>query len=529
MPQPLPSFGLLRDHLIFQASSTPNAEAAVLGDRAYSYAELLRAVDDLAKAFIAAGILPGDRVATLQSPHPDFLTSFLAATAIGAIWVGLNPRHRIQELTHVMTDSAPAILLTRSRIGDRDYAGDIAALSTICPSLTQIVLFDGEPPIDGATNYAAFVAAGQAISDDALSARHTANDPAAPCLIVYTSGSTGKPKGALLSQRAIIAFSIEQNRIWPVMPIRVLNFLPINHIGCVVDMSVPCLIAGGTLIFMEHFDAGESVAMVERQRLTAMMSVPSVFALQMAEPGFATTDHGSIQLAIWEGAAIPAPILDTLLDIAPLAATNYGLTEALAVTVTEPTRDRDVLLNSVGFPFPNAEIRLVDDQGQDAGDGDAGEIWVRSPYLFLGYWRQPEATRAAFTEDGFFRTGDLAERRPDGRLRIVGRLKEMYKSGGYNVYPREIEAAIEAHPAVAIAAVVPVPDPLWQEVGIAYVVLKAPAAEADILAWCRERLANYKIPKACIIAETLPLLPIGKVDRVALRAHAAGRSGEAGR
>jgi acyl-CoA synthetase (AMP-forming)/AMP-acid ligase II len=179
------------------------------------------------------------------------------------------------------------------------------------------------------------------------------------------------------------------------------------------------------------------------------------------------------------------------------------------------------LADSVGRPIAGLDIRLARADGETAEDSTAGEVQVRSPYNLLGYWNRPDATAAAFTTDGFFRTGDLAIRTADGRYKLVGRLSDMYKSGGYNVYPREIEQALETHPAVAVAAVVAVPDPLWQEVGIAYVVLKAAATAAAIEAHCRTRVAGYKVPKRFVIESELPLLPIGKVDKRALRERAA--------
>jgi len=193
-----------------------------------------------------------------------------------------------------------------------------------------------------------------------------------------------------------------------------------------------------------------------------------------------------------------------------------------AITVTEPTDDLDVLANSVGYPLKGVEIRLVDVVGQPVGVGVPGEIQTRSRFNFLGYWGRPEATTQALTRDSFFKTGDLGEWRADGRVRIVGRIKEMYKSGGYNVYPREVELALEAHPAVAVAAVVAIPDPLWQEVGVAFVAPRAPVTPAELEAYCRQRLANYKVPKRIVIETDLPLLPIGKVDKRALKARADG-------
>jgi acyl-CoA synthetase (AMP-forming)/AMP-acid ligase II len=214
---------------------------------------------------------------------------------------------------------------------------------------------------------------------------------------------------------------------------------------------------------------------------------------------------------------MPAEMIARLRQIKPRLATNYGLTETCsAATILPPTADLDQLANSVGGAFPGVEIRLADENGAPVPDGTPGEVQVRSPCNMLGYWNNEAATEAAFTADGYLRTGDLAVRRPDGLYRIVGRIKEMFKSGGYNVYPREVEAALEAHPAVALAVVVSRPDPLWQEVGIAFVVPRAAVDAGDLEAWVRERLANYKIPKRIVITHDVPLLPIGKVDRRAL-------------
>jgi acyl-CoA synthetase (AMP-forming)/AMP-acid ligase II len=219
---------------------------------------------------------------------------------------------------------------------------------------------------------------------------------------------------------------------------------------------------------------------------------------------------------------MPSQTLRELRSLLPRLATNYGMTETTsAITVLEPTDDEDALANSVGSAFPGVEIRLADAQDREVPVGEEGQVLVRSAQNMLGYWRNAEATQAAFTADGFFRTGDLAVRRSDGRYRLVGRLKEMFKSGGYNVYPREIEAAIEAHPAVDRAAVVPAQDPLWQEVGVAFIVCKTSVAEADLRTWCLERLANYKVPKRFVFRSSLPLLPIGKVDKTELRRLAA--------
>jgi acyl-CoA synthetase (AMP-forming)/AMP-acid ligase II len=245
--------------------------------------------------------------------------------------------------------------------------------------------------------------------------------------------------------------------------------------------------------------------------------------MQCELDGFDKLDLSAVQLIAWGGASMSEPLIGRLSHICPRLTTNYGMTESGGtITSVDPTKDVDVLAHSVGFANPGIEIRLADPEGNEVLPGIAGEVQLRSPCNFLGYWRHD--ARDAFTADGFFRTGDLALQRPDGRFRLVGRLSEMYKSGGYNVYPREIEAVLESHPSIARAAVVSVAHPLWQEVGVAYVVTAAPVTASQLEDYCRTQLAAYKIPKRILMLNDLPLLPIGKVDKSALRDRAAAFS-----
>lgn len=521
IPSP-PLLPRISDYAAWQAEHRPEAEALVLSDKRVSFRELHESVEALARALVAAGVGKGDRVATLQTPHPDYLTAFLATASIGAIWVGLNPRYRLGELAHVVTDAEPSVLITRTTIDDRRYQDEIEALREGAASLRCVVAFDGEPLVDGVEQMSDFLARGLTTTDAQLASARADCGGRDPCLIVYTSGSTGTPKGALLTHDAMARFCLEQNRLWPVEPYRSVNYFPINHVGCVIDCTLPCLLAGGTQFFMEQFDPAECLALMERERVTLWGSVPSVFLMQLSLPDFDRYDLSAVQLIVWEGAAMPQEQIEQLQRIQPRMATNYGMTETTsAITALAPTEDVEILSGSVGEAFPDVEIRLADGEGNPVATGMAGEVQTRSPYNLLGYWRRPDATEEAFTADGFFRTGDLAIQRTDGRYCIVGRLKEMYKSGGYNVYPREVESAIEAHPAVMQAAVVAASDPIWQEVGVAYVEPCADVSVADLEAHCRARLANYKIPKRFVIEPNLPLLPIGKIDKVALTRRAA--------
>ncbi len=515
-----PALPRIADYVGWYAERTPDAEAIVLGETRVSYAQLHARVESLARALLAAGVEVGDRVATLQTPSPDYFIAYLAATSVGAIWLGLNTKYRRDELVYVVNDCQPKLLLTRMQVGDRRYDAEIAALRAAA-DIAVIAGYDGSDPDAGIEPFDSFVARGTGVSDDELAARRALVGGRQACVLVYTSGTTGKPKGAVLQQQGIVEFSIEQARIWPVEPLRELNFFPINHVGCTVDLATPCLVTGGTTIFMEHFDAAESLDIIEREKVTFWASTPSVFTMQLAELDKRARDLSAVQLICWEGAAIGSDVLDRLMAICPSLCTNYGQTESTgAMTGVAPTSDRDILLNSVGPAFPGVELRLVDGEGHDVPDGTPGEVLARSPYSFIEYWNRPEASAEAYTADGFLRTGDLAVRRPDGCYRIVGRIREMYKSGGYNVYPREVEIVFEDHPAVSEAVVVAIPDAKWQEVGVLYVTVHQAITTEELMHYARDKLANYKLPKRIHIEREFPLLPVGKVDRTALRNRA---------
>lgn len=502
------------------AMRSPRAVAVLDDHGATTYQDLAEEVDRIAKALIASGVKKGDRVATLQTPHIEFLTTFLATVSIGAIWLGLNPKYQSGELDYVVSDAEPKVILACSRVGARDYAADLRRWSGGVASVKYVVSF-GPSASSPAIPYRAFLESGSRVGDDALLAAKGQAGGRDPCLLVYTSGSTGKPKGALLHHAGVIQFARLQNALWPLEPNRTLNYFPINHIGSLVDVTAPTIVAGGAMRLMEAFSAARALDVMEQDGTTLWVSVPSTFAMQIGLPDFDQRDLSAVQLVAWEGAAMPEDLIRRLLGRFSRLATNYGMTETTsAITILEPTDDFDALAHSVGAPAPDVEVALVDHDGRVAGVDEEGEILVRSARNFLGYWNRPEATRDAFTEDGYFRTGDVGVWREDGRLKLVGRLKEMYKSGGYNVYPREVEAVLEAHPGIAQSAVVSAPDPVWGEVGVAFI---RPESRLDIdtlNAWCRTRIAHYKIPKLFVLEPQLPLLPIGKVDKSALKKRA---------
>jgi len=525
-PPPPPRLTRISDYLFHWAERRPGALAMALGEQRLTYAEASQQVRALSRALLASGVGKGDRVAMLCTPRPEFWLTFLACADLGAIWLGLNPRYTTRELRYVVDDSRPRLLLALTEWEGRDYRPDLAALAADRPEL-RLVTLGG--PTANSTPFRDFATEGAALPDtDRLEAREAVGgrDPA---LIVYTSGTTGQPKGAMLTHVGLVYCFTTQYLRMAAAPFVGLCNLPINHVGCVGDLCCTPLVGGGAIHFMERVDPAGILRLVAREQITFLGQVPTIFQLLAALPEFPTADLSSLQLVSWGGAAMPRDLIELYRRrTAAKLMVVYGLTEGTgSITYSDVDADVDTLATTIGRPDPLLNVRLVAADGRPCGVGEEGEIQLRHDSVMAGYFNRPEATAEAFTADGHLRTGDVAVRRPDGYLRLVGRLKEMYKSGGYNVYPREIETCLESHPAVAMAAVIGVPDPTFQEVGHAFVLPHPGAAPdpAELTGWCRARLANYKVPKRITVAGTLPMLPVGKIDKQALKRHAAAAPG----
>lgn len=518
----VPLLETIADYVDHHAALAPQREALMGQGLRLDYRALQHEVQQCARALLQAGVAKGDRVAMLGPPAPGFFIVFLATTQIGAIWLGLNPKYRYDELHYVVDDARPVLLFAHARIGERGYADELQRLRAACPWVRALVTMDDEA-VDGATPYAAFIAAGRAQPPGALAQARQAVAALDPALIVYTSGSSGRPKGALLSHRGLCFGNRIQGREFGVVQPRTVCPFPINHIACVGDTCCTTLILGGTLVFMAQFDACALLQCIAAERISLWIGVPTMFLLALREIDALAPDLSSLQTLVWGGAAMPREAIARLATLGARMVTLYGLTETTTdMSFTPPGASVDELADTVGRPAPEFPCRIVDAQGQPCAAGVPGEIQFKGDFVMLGYHGRPEATRAAFTDDGWLRSGDIGSLDAQGRLRFISRLSEMFKSGGYNVYPREIEAVLEQIPGVQLAAVVGVPDPLFQEVGEAW-VLCAPGstlAEAELEHHCRTHLANYKVPKRFHRCRELPMLPVGKVDKVALRRRA---------
>ena len=512
-----PRFDRLVDYLVYNAATRPDAEALVDARERLTWRMVLTRCDRYAAALLGAGVRCGERVAVWSVPRIDALLLYLACLRMGAVFVALDPRHSTKEVAFILGDAEPTFLFHIREFEGRDYVTDLRAMNPGVPTLA----------LDAGTGseFERFVEAGT--EPESVAALTEASKPSDPVALVYTSGSTGRPKGALITQ-----YGLAHNYWWMLSerhcdPFRMAVHSPMSHIAMLADAVALATVAGGTMVIFERFDPLAVLAAIERESLTYVKGSPTHYLLMIEAAGERPDfDLSSIQFIYSGGAAIPASLLDVLERWCPRVATDYGMTEMIGSSIyVRPGDTREQKLHTIGRPIGPYRARVADHAGEERPDGEVGELQTHGPWQTPGYFRREEATAELFTPDGWLRSGDLCRQRPDGFLEMAGRAKEMFKSGGYNVYPREVELALEDNPKVSMAVVVEIPDPRWSEVGVAFIAL-TPGSEAtpeELRRECRARLANYKVPKQVVILDEVPRLSVGKVDRKGLRARARER------
>jgi fatty-acyl-CoA synthase len=484
-----------------RARMTPSKPALVQDGTPMSYADLDRAVTRMGHGLRARGVSRGDRVAFLGLNSIEMVITVLATARLGAVSVPLNTRLASRELAFVLDHSAPRLLVVEDVLAEAVGAPEVTALGI------ETVVFTRN--------------AGTGLDD-------LAGDDVTPIdepiglddlfMIQYTSGTSGRPKGVMLTHG---------NVVWNVVNLLVdvdmgseevaLVTAPLFHTAALNQVLFPALLKGGTVLVEARFDADRAVDLIESERVTLLFGVTSMYLALAAAPRFADADLSSLRLALSGGAPIPESLLHTWLDRGLMIIQGYGLTEASPGTTMLRAHDGVRKLGSAGTACFFTDVRVT------AGDretetGEPGEVLVSGPNVSPGYWHDEEATARAF-EDGWLHTGDVATRDDEGYLRIVDRLKDMYISGGENVYPAEVEQALHGHPSVAECAVIGVPDETWGEVGRAFVVVRAGAELDDegVLAHLDGRLARYKLPKSVVFVSELPHNASGKLLKSRLR------------
>lgn len=526
LPPPVPVLERISDYPAYWARRSPDAPAFSGHGRTWTYTEAAAAVERVASALWRAQVRPGDRVAVLSVPRVEAFVSFLATARLGAIWVGINPRYTVREIAVLLADARPALIATISDFEGREFPPDIDAAIEAAgvhesPPL-RVILGEGAAA-PGFLPWEEFLAAGADVDEGAKAAAVAAVTTDQPALLVYTSGSTGTPKGALLRHCGLIRLGIVEAKAFRVPPApRYLGNGPLNHVGGIGDIAGVALVNGGYTAFRDRSDPATFVEDLRDERISVIFAVPVVLIRLAGRINREILPD--LEVVAWGGAALPVDAVRALADGGFALATTYGSTEAtVSVTYSDPDADEVVLATTVGRPDPELDVRLLAGDGSwVTGPGAEGEVTLRHPSVTAGYWNRAEATASLFTPDGALRTGDIGVLDEDGNLRLIGRVTEMYKSGGYNIYPREVELVIEGHPQVRAAAVVSRPDPLWQEVGVCFVEPVAGGSPDPhaLREFARSGLANYKVPKEVVVLDALPVLPNEKVDRQELRRRA---------
>ena len=481
-----------------RAALTPERiafEDAVTG-RTLTYAALEERCARAAAVLASRGVSRGDRVAILCRNRIEFFEIMFACAKLGAILAPLNWRSPAAELAPLMADCGADVLIYGGE--DAETAGKLVASHRI--------------GLDG--DYEAQLAAAARLQTD----RRWAGD--AIWFLMYTSGTTGQPKAVIQTYQmsAVNAFHVGQ-AFGVNGADTTLNFLPLFHTAGIQLVTLPTLISGGTVIVLPGFDAARALELMPR--LDVFFGVPAVYQQLSLHPDFEHADLSNVRAWGCGGAPLPDVLVERFAAKGARVCNGYGMTETGPTAFVAAPEDALTKIGSVGKPQMLLDVRIVGADGRDVADGETGEIWMRGPGLTPGYWNRPEETAKAFTSDGWLKSGDIGRRDADGCYYVAGRIKEMYISGGENVYPAEVENVLARHPAVQEAAVVGVADEKWGEVGCAFVMLKAdalPVGASELIQHCRGALAAFKAPKQIVFVEDFPRTAAGKVQKHLLRA-----------
>jgi HIP---CoA ligase len=493
------------------AETWPDAPALVVGAQTWSFAELWADARATASAMLAAGLGHGDRVGIWAPNTREWILAALGAQSVGAAIVPMNTRFKGREAGDILRRSRAKLLFAPGDFLGQNYAALIA--DEDLPDLREVIAID--------RGFDGFVARGQGAGDPAVDAALAGLGPDDICDIIFTSGTTGRPKGALTAHAQVPrSFGDWAERVDLRAGDRYLIVNPFFHTFGYKAGWVACLVRGATIIPLQTFDVAEVARQVEVNRISFIPGPPTIYQSLLQELGD-TRDFSSLRVAVTGAAPVPPALVERMRHELGMQniVNGYGMTECGVIAMTRQGDDAETVANTCGYPMPGIAVRCVDDQGHDLPSGTPGELWVRGPAVMRGYLDDPVATAEAIDAEGWLHTGDVGTIDARGYLAITDRKKDLFISGGFNVYPAEVEKLLAAHPAVAQAAVIGVPDTRLGEVGRAFVILRAGATVTpDALAqWSRQAMANYKIPRRFIVVPDFPRNAAGKVLKTELR------------
>lgn len=505
------------------------SEAIVDGDRRISFAELGEEVDRFTKSMIAFGVEAGDRVGIWAPNSAKWIVAALGVLGAGGAVVPLNTRYKGHEAHYILAKSQASTLLTVTDFLETDYVGLLnAALADgdPLPHLRRIAVMSGPAP-EGTIDWETLVALDRHVTDEELRARRGSIASSDVSDILFTSGTTGKPKGAMVTH----AMTLRQYGDWTdIIGLRAgdryLLVNPFFHVFGLKAGFLSALMRGATVLPMSVFDLDRTMGMIERERVSVLTGPPTIHQSVLNHPRRDEYDLTSLRLCATGSSDVPVELIRRLREELSYETivTGYGLTECTGTaTMSRHDDDPETIALTSGRPIPDVEVRIVDDDMNELPRGEQGEIVIRGYNVMLGYYDDADQTAAVIDTDGWLHSGDLGVMDERGYVSITGRKKDMFIVGGFNTYPAEIENTLLEHPAVAQAAVVGVPDERLGEVGMAFIVTRLGASldEAEVLAWVRQRLANYKVPRFVKLVSSLPTNAAGKVLKYELAEQGA--------
>ena len=518
------------------AQTWPNNDFIVGMGQRLTFADFDAQVDRLARGFLGLGVGRGDHVACWLTNSPAWLLTWFR---IGATVVSINTRYKVSEVEYILRQSDAKILVAMPEYWNIDYLAMIGEMApgfeaavpgdmqlAGLPELRAVVLWrDAEHP--GTISQAALMAEDNEGID--LATAEAAVQVEDPVIIIYTSGTTGQPKGAMHCHRVLIEGQNIARAMHMEAGDKVLGHMPLYHVAGSVATTIPAMQHGCCLVTMAEWEAGEALDLIERERIAILGGIPTHFFDLLAQPGVEARDTHCLKTA-WIGGAPVTPAIarqvKTTLHFEALQAV-YGMTETMGMTtLSEFDAPIEVTCENKGKPIGDYEVGVFDPEtGREVAQGEDGEIWVRGYLVMLGYYKNPDATAAAITPEGWFRTGDLGQIDPDGYLLITGRAKEMFIVGGSNAYPAEIERFLETNPDIYQAVVCGVPDARMGEVGFTF-VMPAPGATLsadDVINHCRGAIADYKVPRYVEVVDDFPRTSTNKIQRYLLQKDAMAR------
>jgi acyl-CoA synthetase (AMP-forming)/AMP-acid ligase II len=519
-------WGTLPGLLSSAAERFGEAEALIDGTTAFTFRQLHGAAREAARAFIAMGVEPGDAVAIWAPNIWEWVVALGGLHAAGAVLVPLNTRFKGPEAAYILQKSGAKVLLTVTDFLGTDYVSLLEPERGALPALEHVVVLRGDAP-HGTVGWTDFIGKGQAVREEQIDSRIAGITPDDVSDILFTSGTTGRPKGAMCTHaQALRAYTDWADVVGLRAGDRYLIVNPFFHAFGYKAGIVASLVTGATILPHAVFDAAAVFERIPADRISMLPGPPTLYQSLLHHPDLDKHDMSSLRLAVTGAAPTPVELVRQMRDVLGFETviTGYGLTEACGIaTMCRHDDDPETIATTSGRAIPTVEVEVVDDDGKAVASGDQGEVMVRGYNVMLGYLDEPSETSATIDGDGWLHTGDIGVMDDRGYLRITDRKKDIFIVGGFNAYPAEIEAGILGHEAVAQVAVVGVPDERMGEVGVAFVVPRPGATvdPAELIAWCRERMANFKVPRRVYVVDDLPLNASGKVLKYELRQRAA--------